>query len=58
MNKDDKAPEWFKKLVPARGSLAASELARIIKDLRRRKIKPFYYEGRKQHKNNGTVRNF
>jgi hypothetical protein len=48
MNKDDKAPEWFKKLIPARGSLAASMLARVIKDLRRRKIKPFYYEARKQ----------
>jgi hypothetical protein len=29
--------------VPPRGSLAASRLAQIIKDLRKRKIKPFYY---------------
>jgi hypothetical protein len=46
MNQDDKVPERFKKLVPPRGSLAASMLARVIKDLRRRKIKPFYYEAR------------
>jgi len=41
------APRWFKESVP-RGSLAASKLAQAIKELRRRKVKPFYYEAKKQ----------
>ena len=41
-------PKWFRDIVPPRGSLASSQLAQVIKDLRRRKIEPFYYEARKQ----------
>jgi len=48
--KIEKAPEWFQKLVPPRGSLAASHLAQVIKDLRKRKIKPFYHEAPKERK--------